>query len=45
MPEQEYWERPVGDDQKCVEYGGYHTEYCGEGVDWDGRWSRGVFCQ
>ena len=34
----ECWERPVGDDLKCAGCGGYHEGYCGEGVNWDGKW-------
>ena len=45
MTEWERWEQPVGDDQMCVEYVGYHARYCGEGVNWDEMWSQGVFCQ
>ena len=45
MPEWEYRERPVGDDQKCVGCGGYPEGCCGEGVEWDGKWSQGVFCR
>ena len=32
MTESERWEQPVGDDQMCVEYVGYHARYYGEGV-------------
>ena len=45
MPGWEYLGRPVRDDQRYEGYGGYHEGYCGERVDWDGKWSRGVFCQ
>lgn len=38
-------EQPVGDDQMCVEYVGYHARYYEEGVNWDGMWSQGVLYQ
>ena len=39
----EYREQPVGDGLRCVGYGGYHEGYYGEGVNWDEKWSQGVF--